>query len=119
MLCFECAHILQRYCYVVLSGDKAGSTSSNRITPELCNDEYKMTVIRNMFDTCETALRLLHPFAPFLSEELWQRIPAIGSDAKPDSICIAEFPTAEKVSFLQMLFSVEIALFSEYILETV
>ena len=38
----------------------------------------------------ETALRLLHPFMPFITEELWQRIPHRG-----DSIVVAPYPTAE------------------------
>ncbi|HYB41697.1 MAG TPA: valine--tRNA ligase [Candidatus Methylomirabilis sp.] len=35
----------------------------------------------------ETTLRLLHPFMPFISEELWQRLPHRG-----ESIVIAPFP---------------------------
>jgi valyl-tRNA synthetase len=30
---------------------------------------------RNLFAAFETALRLLHPFMPFLTEELWHRLP--------------------------------------------
>jgi valyl-tRNA synthetase len=35
----------------------------------------------------ETTLRLLHPFMPFITEEIWQRLPAHG-----DSIMIAPYP---------------------------
>ncbi len=38
----------------------------------------------------ETALRLLHPFMPFITEELWQSIPHRG-----DSIVIASYPEFE------------------------
>ena len=38
----------------------------------------------------ENALRLLHPFMPFLTEELWQTIPHSG-----DSVMIAAYPQAE------------------------
>jgi valyl-tRNA synthetase len=38
----------------------------------------------------ETALRLLHPAMPFLTEELWQRLPAQGE--RPKSIALAEYP---------------------------
>ena len=39
----------------------------------------------------ETALRLLHPVMPFLTEELWQRLVAPG-ETVPASICVASFP---------------------------
>jgi valyl-tRNA synthetase len=40
----------------------------------------------------EKALRLLHPFAPFATEELWQRL-TTGTAQRPISIMIAEWPT--------------------------
>jgi valyl-tRNA synthetase len=39
--------------------------------------------------TLETVLRLLHPFMPFLSEELWQALPLA---REKDSIAISRFP---------------------------
>ena len=39
--------------------------------------------------TLETTLRLLHPFMPFITEEIWQRLPHDG-----DSIMIAPYPKA-------------------------
>ena len=38
----------------------------------------------------ESALRLLHPFMPFITEELWQSIPHKG-----ESIVIAPYPELE------------------------
>src|SRR5262249_49147222 len=39
----------------------------------------------------DRALRLLHPVMPFLTEEIWQRLP--GHEAiHPQTICLAAFP---------------------------
>jgi len=41
----------------------------------------------------ETALRLLHPFMPFITEELWHSLRAkVKADAWPDSILAASYP---------------------------
>ncbi|MEW6142286.1 MAG: valine--tRNA ligase [Chloroflexota bacterium] len=43
----------------------------------------------------EIALRLLHPFMPFVTEEIWQSLkPYLPPDKLPDSIVIASYPTA-------------------------
>jgi len=41
----------------------------------------------------ETSLRALHPFIPFITEELWQRVPRPSS--RPISLAIAPWPTAQ------------------------
>ncbi|MFN2598008.1 MAG: valine--tRNA ligase [Pyrinomonadaceae bacterium] len=49
----------------------------------------------------EQALRLLHPFMPFITEELWQKLPGVGArllhpaykDAEP-TVMLAAFPQA-------------------------
>jgi valyl-tRNA synthetase len=44
--------------------------------------------------TLDRALRLLHPVMPFLTEELWQKLP--GHEAvHPQTICLAAYPEAE------------------------
>jgi len=45
---------------------------------------------RRLREVLETALRLLHPFMPFITEELWQRLPHEG-----ETICLAPYPTAD------------------------
>ena len=46
---------------------------------------------RNMLAAFETALRLLHPAMPFLTEELWQRF-AKDQPNRPVSIAVASYP---------------------------
>jgi valyl-tRNA synthetase len=46
---------------------------------------------RNLLTVFEAALRLLHPFMPFLTEELWQRLGNPGA-TRPASIALAPYP---------------------------
>jgi len=46
---------------------------------------------RNTLAAFETALRLLHPAMPFLTEELWQRL-ATDRNTRPISIAVARYP---------------------------
>ncbi|KRT73965.1 MAG: valyl-tRNA synthetase, valyl-tRNA synthetase [Candidatus Rokubacteria bacterium CSP1-6] len=46
---------------------------------------------KTLADVLETTLRLLHPFMPFITEEIWQRLPHAGA-----SIMLAPFPKAPK-----------------------
>jgi valyl-tRNA synthetase len=46
---------------------------------------------RNTLAAFETALRLLHPAMPFLTEELWQRL-ATDRSTRPASIALATYP---------------------------
>jgi valyl-tRNA synthetase len=49
---------------------------------------------RNLFAVFEAALRLLHPFMPFLTEELWHRLPqhSLEKDKNARSIALQPFP---------------------------
>lgn len=42
----------------------------------------------------EAGLRILHPMMPFVTEELWHRLPGRGTlgDSEPESIMLAKFP---------------------------
>lgn len=45
----------------------------------------------------EIGLRLLHPFMPFITEELWQRLPQPKEAGRKDSIMISEYPSVVQV----------------------
>ena len=48
-----------------------------------------------MLHVLESSLRLLHPFMPFITEEIWQRLPRFGEAASVSSIMAAPFPVVE------------------------
>ncbi|KAL5011472.1 hypothetical protein ScPMuIL_010023 [Solemya velum] len=55
-------------------------------------DEKRIGCTQHILYSClETYLRLISPFMPFISEELFQRLPPRGGDW-PSSICVASYP---------------------------
>jgi valyl-tRNA synthetase len=63
------------------------------VKPELLNADRERAVAawRNLFSAFDAALRLLHPFMPFLTEELWHQLP---QRAGAKSIALDSFPEA-------------------------
>ena len=61
------------------------------IKPDLQSEERERAIAawRNLFAAFETALRLLHPLMPFLTEELWHQLP---QRAGAKSIALEKYP---------------------------
>jgi valyl-tRNA synthetase len=55
------------------------------------NEDRKQSCRETLYICLDNGLRLLHPFMPFVTEELWQRLPRRKTDTAP-SICIASYP---------------------------
>ena len=54
--------------------------SKNDVTAEETSE--RRTVSRSrLLSVLEQALRLLHPFMPYITEELWQRLPGVGKNS--------------------------------------
>jgi valyl-tRNA synthetase len=62
-------------------------------TPGPEQDETKSVLAYVM----ETAMRALHPFIPFITEELWQRLPR--AENAPKSIVVANYPQSSAAPF--------------------
>lgn len=65
---------------------------------EDCSCESQATVCRQTLYTClEVGLRLLSPLMPFVTEELYQRLPRRKPQSDPPSICVTPYPDTEEV----------------------
>jgi len=58
------------------------------------NADARWAAQASLWVALETGLRLLHPMIPFVTEELWQRLPGRGTlgDDEAESIMIAPYP---------------------------
>jgi valyl-tRNA synthetase len=63
---------------------------------DMKNPEIQKKVIECLLYTLDASLRLLHPFMPFVTEEIWQKVPHIrrGNEKTGESIMISEFPNS-------------------------
>lgn len=53
--------------------------------------EQKKSAQDTLYTCIDSALKLIHPFMPFVSEEMWQRLPRRGGDST-ESVMIAKYP---------------------------
>lgn len=75
----------------------AGATAENNNKEELTKAAAQASkaaaAARNTLYTClDKGLRLLSPMMPFVTEELFQRLPRRASESELPSICVAKFP---------------------------
>ncbi|KAL9115222.1 MAG: hypothetical protein Q9227_001016 [Pyrenula ochraceoflavens] len=55
------------------------------------SDQERLSTFNALYTALDNGLRMLHPFMPFITEELWQRLPRRPGDNTP-SITVASFP---------------------------
>ncbi|MEE8471360.1 MAG: valine--tRNA ligase [Dehalococcoidia bacterium] len=65
----------------------------------LRHEEEDSSPLPVLVHVLETALRLLHPFMPFITEEIWQSLRVYSPEGRHDSIMIAPYPTADTSAF--------------------
>lgn len=62
---------------------------------QLMDEELKCSTARNLVFVLDNALRLLHPYMPFITDKLWQSVPH--GSMRP-SLMVAEWPRARELS---------------------
>ena len=60
-------------------------------TPQVA-PELQRGVRRTLLEILETLLRLMHPLAPFITEEIWQTVAKMLNPQHPQSIMVAPYP---------------------------
>lgn len=84
---------------------RAANTVYNYIYAQLCDifienskgliqdgsKEQAESALQTLYSTLEVGLLLIHPFMPFVTEELWQRLPRRPSD-ETRSVMLAQYP---------------------------
>jgi valyl-tRNA synthetase len=61
---------------------------------DTAGDDEKRGTRYTLIHTLESLLRALHPLAPFISEEIWQRV-RVGAGVRGETIMLAKFPSAD------------------------
>lgn len=69
------------------------------MTDESAAPATRKSAQQTLYTCLDYGLRLLHPFMPFVTEELWQRLPRRPNDATP-SIMVSAFPVYVRACFL-------------------
>ncbi len=64
------------------------------LTGEHAGDAAKRGTRRTLVQTLETLLRLAHPFLPFITEEIWQKVKPLAGVAG-ETIMLAPYPVAD------------------------
>jgi valyl-tRNA synthetase len=79
--------IWNEYC------DWAVELSKIRLTDESLAAPEREATWWTLVDVLDTYLRLLHPFMPFVTETIWERLPHTAVD--PEMLIVADWPTAK------------------------
>jgi valyl-tRNA synthetase len=79
-------------CDVFIEAIKPYSNESQEFESARCASRDTLWVC------LEIGLRLLHPFMPYITEELWQRLPQPKEAWRKDSIMISEYPSVVQLS---------------------
>lgn len=75
--------------------DWAIETAKESLTGDNKSDQEEVkSVLTYVLDGC---MRLAHPIMPFVTEEIWQKLPAHPDWDRPQSLCVAKFPESKNL----------------------
>lgn len=84
---------LYEFCDVYLEYSKPFVKSTQDVDP------HRAEIVRHIVYTCiDFGLRLLHPFMPFVTEELFQRLPRRDPVTDQPALCVTAYPSSEEVA---------------------
>jgi valyl-tRNA synthetase len=69
------------------------------LSAEDAPEDVRRSAQDTLYTALEYGLKMLHPFMPFVTEELWQRLPRRPED-KTVTIALASFPQAVRSTYL-------------------
>jgi valyl-tRNA synthetase len=49
-------------------------------------------MVNTLYTCLDASLRLMHPFMPYITEELWQRLPRKATEQDIPSLMLASYP---------------------------
>ncbi len=70
------------------------------MTDDKASIETRRSAQQTLYTCLDYGLKLLHPFMPFVTEELWQRLPRRPGDSTP-SIMVSRFPVFVSASLYE------------------
>ncbi|MEZ5428432.1 MAG: valine--tRNA ligase [Pyrinomonadaceae bacterium] len=89
--------------YIELVKDEISDGDQSEPQAVAGGSDPKSAARTRIISILEQALRLLHPFMPYLTEDLWQKLPGVSSDlhnpayaSAPATVMLADFPKGEE-----------------------
>jgi valyl-tRNA synthetase len=71
------------------------------MTDQAAPNDIRESAQQTLYTCLDHRLRLLHPFMPFVTEELWQRLPRRPNDSTP-SIMVSSYPVAVSMTIVSI-----------------